>query len=94
MQDLLQSLGIQECEYGADHCEASPMNLGNAYGDVGDFSDLVKFALVIQELQYGLDHRKVAATLTYLGNAYGLLGDGWKKRDLLQCSPWSWLLAS
>ncbi|KAH8053488.1 hypothetical protein JL720_14697 [Aureococcus anophagefferens] len=65
-------LEIKEREYGRDHVEvaASLVNLGNAYGGLGDYAkqrDLL-----------------VAITLTNLGNAHGDLGDNAKKRDLLQ----------
>eukprot|EP00971_Amphidinium_carterae_P276034 5477545-Amphidinium_carterae.1 len=63
------------------------MNLGNAYGQLGDASkkrDYLERALRIEEAHYSPDHPEVAITLTNLGNAYGQLGDVLKKRDYLE----------
>eukprot|EP00971_Amphidinium_carterae_P167919 3326960-Amphidinium_carterae.1 len=63
------------------------MNLGTAYGDLGDESkkrDYLERALWIQEAHYGQNHPDVARTLMSLGNAYGALGDASKKRDHLE----------
>ena len=40
--------------------------------------------LLLKEKQYGPDHPEVAKTLANLGNAYGLLGDAAKQRDMLE----------
>ena len=63
------------------------MNLGNAYGNLGDHAkarDMLERALAIKERAYGRDHPEVAITLGNLGNAYGDLGDHAKKRDMLE----------
>ena len=52
--------------------------------DAEKMRDLVERALVINEREYGSDHRLVAPTLTNLGIAYGALGDAGKKRHLLE----------
>eukprot|EP00971_Amphidinium_carterae_P297067 5901590-Amphidinium_carterae.1 len=60
------------------------MNLGNAYGKLGDASkmrDYLERALRIKETHYGPDHPEVARPLANLGIAYGELGDASKKRD-------------
>ena len=41
---------------------------------------MLERALAIKERAYGRDHTQVAGVLTYLGNAYGQLGDSAKKR--------------
>jgi len=80
---------ILERHYGPDHVEVAItlVNLGTAYGDLGDAKQMKAFlerALIIQEWHYGPDHVEVARTLTNLGNAYGDLGDMKQKKALLE----------
>eukprot|EP00971_Amphidinium_carterae_P249199 4946591-Amphidinium_carterae.1 len=63
------------------------MNLGNAYGALGDASkqrDYLERALRIEEAHYGPDHPEVAKTVANLGNACGALGDASKEREYLE----------
>ena len=46
-------------------------NLGNAYGDLGDYQkqkDFLERCLKIKEQHYGAEHPEVAMTLNNLGN--------------------------
>eukprot|EP00971_Amphidinium_carterae_P119949 2375941-Amphidinium_carterae.1 len=62
MRDYLErALQIQDPHYGPDHPEVAKtlVNLGNAYGALGDTSkkrDYLERALHIQERHYGPDH--------------------------------------
>jgi len=87
----LGHIGLEqvELEHGPEHGDVAVVlvNLGNAYGGLGDDvrrRDLLQRALSIQEREWGPEHRAVAATLTSLGNAYGDLGDAGRQRDLLE----------
>ena len=90
---LERALKIAEAYFGEDHFEVAItlMNLGNAYGDLGDAAkqrELLERALKIKEAYFGKDHKEVAITLTNLGNAYGDLGDAAKRSSLcLAASP-------
>ena len=84
-----RTLTIDEAHYGQDHVKVAItlMNLGNAYGDLGDYEKkkaLLERALQIQESHYGQDHVNVAITLTNLGVALGDLGDYENQKALLE----------
>ena len=84
-----RTLTIDEAHYGQDHVKVAItlMNLGNAYGDLGDYEKkkaLLERALQIQESHYGQDHVEVGQTLMNLGNAYRGLGDYEKQKALLE----------
>ena len=75
-----KELQAYEKYFGFDHPQTGKvlMNLGNAYGSLGDYEmkkKLLERALNIFEKHFGPEHPSIGATLVNLSNAYGSLGD-------------------
>ena len=86
---LERALSIQEREYGPEHVEVAATlgNLGNAFGDLGDYQkakELLERAYKITKKEFGSGHTRFAHVCIGLAKAHGGLKDGVRQQEYAQ----------